>query len=233
MMPEKIEGRYGTCFALPTDYYIGQSVINYGEFSKEECEYLVGLANERKGLVLDIGANIGCISQALIASGHSVVAFEPQPTIFELLKLNCPSAELHMCALGQYEHTAHFPYIDYHRVGNFGGYGISENGYLPVPVKSIDSFNFENVSLIKIDVEGFEDKVLLGAHETIKRCKPILYIENDRPHIQAILPGMLEELGYTFTQHNPPLFTPDNYFNNANQIWPGNIVSANVVCRPM
>jgi FkbM family methyltransferase len=233
MMPEKVEGRYGPCFVLPNDIYIGQSVINYGEFSKDECEYIVSLANEKKGLVLDVGANVGCISQALLAAGHDVVAFEPQPTIFSLLKLNCPSAKMHKCAVGDKNGTVYFPFIDYEQTGNFGGISVSNIGDVEVPVKTIDSFNFENVSLIKVDVEGFEDKVIQGAIETIKRCKPILYVEVDRPHIQEKLPAILEQLGYTFEDHYPPLFSPDNYFNNTKTIWSDNYVSGNMVCRPI
>lgn len=232
-MPVKVEGRYGPCIVFPTDYYIGQSVINYGEYSKDECEYIVGLANEKKGLVLDVGANIGCISQALLAAGHDVVAFEPQPSICRLLELNCPKATVHECAIGFMESKAYLPYIDYSTIGNFGGYNISETGEFEVTVRTIDSFNFENVSLIKIDVEGFEDRALMGARETIKRCKPILYVEVDREHIQKVLPFMLAEYGYTFEPHEPLLFTEDNYFKNNKLIWPENYKAGNYVCRPI
>lgn len=35
-----------------------------------------------------------------------------------------------------------------------------------------------NISIIQLDVEGFEKSVLTGAMSTIKRCKPILILEN-------------------------------------------------------
>ena len=41
----------------------------------------------------------------------------------------------------------------------------------------VDYFNFENVSLIKIDVEHMEIEVLEGCLNLIKRCKPTILIE--------------------------------------------------------
>ena len=42
---------------------------------------------------------------------------------------------------------------------------------------SFDYFNFENISLIKIDVEHMEIEVLEGSLKLIKRCKPTIIIE--------------------------------------------------------
>ena len=44
-------------------------------------------------------------------------------------------------------------------------------------LKSIDSFNIQQVDFIKIDVESYEYEVLKGAENTIKTNKPILGIE--------------------------------------------------------
>ncbi len=48
---------------------------------------------------------------------------------------------------------------------------------IPVKIKTLDSYNFQNVDIIKIDVEGFEYDVMLGAIETIKKWKPIVQVE--------------------------------------------------------
>ena len=55
--------------------------------------------------------------------------------------------------------------------------GYSSTGIYNIPIKTLDSFNIENVGLIKIDVEGYEENVLLGGIDTIIRNNypPILF----------------------------------------------------------
>jgi len=48
---------------------------------------------------------------------------------------------------------------------------------IPVKVKTLDSFKFQDVDIIKIDVEGFEYDVLLGSTETINTWKPVVQVE--------------------------------------------------------
>ena len=36
-----------------------------------------------------------------------------------------------------------------------------------------------NISILQLDIEGFEKQALMGALETIKRCKPIIILEDD------------------------------------------------------
>lgn len=46
-----------------------------------------------------------------------------------------------------------------------------------VTVNTLDSYNFENVDIIKVDVEGYEFPVLKGGEQTIRRCRPIVQLE--------------------------------------------------------
>jgi FkbM family methyltransferase len=46
-----------------------------------------------------------------------------------------------------------------------------------VTVNTLDSYNFENVDIIKVDVEGYEFPVLKGAEQTIRRCRPVVQLE--------------------------------------------------------
>ena len=59
----------------------------------------------------------------------------------------------------------------------------------PVSLVTLDEFlrdrQINQVDLIKIDVQGFEEKVLLGGRNTIERFKPQILIELDPPLLRA------------------------------------------------
>ena len=59
---------------------------------------------------------------------------------------------------------------------------------VPVPARTIDSYNFLDVDAIKIDVEGSELLVMQGAEDTIKRCRPSVQVE--------IVPKQCQLFGY-------------------------------------
>ena len=48
---------------------------------------------------------------------------------------------------------------------------------VPVPARTLDSYNYEVVDCIKIDVEGSELLVMQGAKDTIDRCRPSVQVE--------------------------------------------------------
>jgi len=48
---------------------------------------------------------------------------------------------------------------------------------IPIQIKTLDSYNFKDVDIVKIDVEGYEFDVILGAVKTIEKWKPIVQVE--------------------------------------------------------
>ena len=52
-----------------------------------------------------------------------------------------------------------------------------------INIYPLDYFNFDNVSLIKIDVENMEMDVLEGSYNFIKKCKPTILIETHQFHL--------------------------------------------------
>jgi FkbM family methyltransferase len=140
-----------------------------------------------RGIAIDVGANEGLYSYALAKLFDRVEAFEPnEETSADLRDYDCPKINLHRVALSRSEgeRTLHVPILA-HGVVNVG-YGSLERETLPpsenvttqiVQTRTLDSYGFENVVFIKIDVEGHELQVLEGATETIARCRPIMLLE--------------------------------------------------------
>jgi hypothetical protein len=95
----------------------------------------------------------------------------------------------------------------------------------------IDDLGLAGCRLLKVDVEGMELSVLKGARELILRAKPVLYVENDRPQLSEALIRYIDSLGYECFWHWPPLFNPDNFFKNSENVF-ANIVSKNMICLP-
>src|SRR5262249_3290635 len=62
-----------------------------------------------------------------------------------------------------------------------------EHGKVRVEARTLDSYAFEDVCCIKIDVEGHELAVVAGAAETLKRCRPTLVVEIEERHTQRPL----------------------------------------------
>ncbi len=134
-------------------------------------------------IIIDIGAHIGTHTvemSRVVGKKGFVIAFEPQKKIGrELLKnleLNECLNVLHVqCVLGKEEG---FSFLGPENVSNEGSRYVSKVQLVEqVPMRTLDSFQLNDVSLIKIDVENMEKEVLEGARETIERNLPVLLIE--------------------------------------------------------
>ena len=85
------------------------------------------------------------------------------------------------------------------------------------------------MDLVKIDVEGMEIDVLRGGEQLLTRFKPALYVENDRLDTSEALIRLIASFDYRMYWHTPPLFNPDNFFENSHDLFP-EVVSANMLC---
>jgi FkbM family methyltransferase len=99
--------------------------------------------------------------------------------------------------------------VEYHsddaiNIGNAHLNAYYDGGFNYVDVKPLDSFEFQNLAVLKIDVQGYEPKVLDGAIETIKKHKPIIFIEVETAQLDIYGYGdvdifsRLEKLGYEY-----------------------------------
>ncbi|MGH7140715.1 MAG: FkbM family methyltransferase, partial [Pirellulales bacterium] len=124
----------------------------------------------------------------------------------------------HRAAVGDKPGAISVPELTPDAEQNFGGLSLvntSWAGAEQVPVMRIDDLKLSSCHLIKVDVEGMEREVLLGAGETIRRFRPLLYVEDDQQDKSPALLALLTSLGYEFYFHGPRLFNPLNFFKNA------------------
>lgn len=86
---------------------------------------------------------------------------------------------------------------------------ISDNGEVEIQVETIDNlFSTENVTIIKMDIEGSEMKALKGAKNTIIKNRPILMIcayhrKGDIIDIYNYINSLIEDYNYYFRCHQP------------------------------
>jgi FkbM family methyltransferase len=164
----------------------------------------------RRGeVVCDIGACKGSFLYWLArwAAPGRVIAFEPQPDLAEALTRLCTCFSLDNVVV---ERTA----VDissgirdlFVRDGQPSGSLLKPQGTfkaIEVPTVSLDDYLSANerVSAIKIDVEGAELDVLLGAERTLSRYMPLLIVECAR-HLTSTERmrdtfAFLSDLGYS------------------------------------
>ena len=178
---------------------------------EQHIDGLIRKHAKRGTTVVDAGAHIGTHTMGMAAAvgpNGRVYAFEPQRKIYrELvnnLRLNGITNVIALrFALGANEDVIEMSPA---AQGNEGGTGVGHGGD-KAELRTLDSFGLKNISVIKIDVEGFEDFVLDGAKATIAANRPVLIVEimggsdyqTAPPEIKARIDGTknkLVELGY-------------------------------------
>ncbi|MBT9493210.1 MAG: FkbM family methyltransferase [Paucibacter sp.] len=187
---------------------VGHQVNLRGRYEREELQAVMQLLQDLdprpRGLCVDIGANIG--NHALFFAEHypAVWAFEPHPRTFQLLALNAELApHLRVSQLGLSDHATP-AWIDF-PPGNAGMARVSGEpapGLSACQLSTLDEQmqgETRPVSLIKLDVEGHEAKVLQGARATLLRDQPVVLLEQAASEFHAgssAALDVLRELGY-------------------------------------
>ena len=147
------------------------------------------LPKDRRRTCIDVGAHCGLWSMWLVRFFRDVEAFEPVPLHADLFKMNVGLDrgcwKLHRIALGNKTgvisiETAGDQTGSAHVVGIPGdsrGSGGEMITYKDIEMRNLDSYDFQDVDYIKIDVEGFEYEVVTGAQDTLSTWKPMIVIE--------------------------------------------------------
>jgi FkbM family methyltransferase len=174
--------------------YLHQKAISRGE---REIRLVPFLARPDR-ISLDVGANKGVYSRALLKHSQAVHAFEPNPKPLATLRAwGAGSVHIHPVALGNHSGTAELRIPKSARGYSNQGASLSrvkvdgEHSVVTVEQIRLDDLNLTNIGFIKIDVEGFEREVLEGATQTLRRERPNLLIELEERHTKTPLPELI------------------------------------------
>jgi len=162
---------------------------------------VMGVTPEPRFQAIDIGANIGFWSMHMSKLFTHIHCFEPVFKFRECFERNMEGLTnftLHPEALGETE--MRWPLV-------LGHEGHSGDTYLDpdydgeddvplVDVTTLDSYNYKEVSFIKIDCEGYELFILKGAKETILKSKPTIIVEQKPNRAQKFGLGETDAVTY-------------------------------------
>jgi len=202
---------------------VGSQIMRRGYYDMPEINLTKLILIEHRNsfgdgvVAIDCGANIGVHTiewAKLMTDWGYVYSFEAQEFVYYAL---CGSIALNNCfnvtakneAIGKQNSKIKVPKIDYSVNSSFGsvelhkkdnnewiGQHINYNDTYDVPLLTIDSMNLQRIDLLKVDVEGMEEDVFIGAYESLDRCKPTIYFEHSKSNIHS-LHNFLTQKGYS------------------------------------
>ena len=148
-------------------------------------------------IVLDVGVNIGwtALNLARLAPNGRVIGFEPDPDNFRACRANLRLNELPNLLvepLGLADRTGQSK-IAVESERNRGGNRISNDGDVIVELTTIDPYcathDIPRVDLVKIDTEGFEERIIRGGAATLSRDLPDAVHRSERSKPRALWRG--------------------------------------------
>lgn len=199
-----------------------RSIVHDGLIDSKELglEAYVVKNISSKDIFFDVGANAGFYTMLAHVLGARVVAFEPMPQTFEILKKNAPNATLVNKALMDKSGSLLFADLG---VGIGLNRAIIKGERLPsveVLAITLDQYCSEqNVlpTFIKIDAEGAESYVVEGGRHIFQTYHPTVVIEGDEVIIEK-----MKALGYTaFQLHSDGSTVP---YKNGDEIFNDNML---------
>lgn len=173
--------------------------------------YNNGATTSHDKVLIDVGASYGFVANRVAKMFDRVHCFEVLDDVRECLRLNVADHRhvvVHPMGCSDRERDLYIGYIPSHTM--LSGVSLNQVQYtdrveMIVSVRPIDDSNIANVTCMKIDVEGHEKHVLLGARNTL--MSPVVptvvfvecwdkgeYYDKQRSHVLSIM----ESYGYSY-----------------------------------
>lgn len=189
--------------------YISNCIQIYGRYEKSLLEKLKEVLekNISNSLIIDVGANIGNHSLYFSTFFQKVIALEPNPKVFKLLKVNSSLTDNIECLnVGASSEKGILKfYVDDRNLGGSRIIGPNDK-IIPnsqIDVVKIDDIEFKGLkpTCIKIDVEGHEWSVIKGCEALIAKHSPIVVFEQEASEIKkgtSRTIELLKSFGYDY-----------------------------------
>jgi len=141
--------------------------------------------------VVDVGANLGnwSVGIARLTSARQIIAYEPNPAVFQLLEQKARAFPQIRCVNSAVGATIGAITLNVHEMHQLSSvleinddalaaHGASQaaSTKCEVPVTTLDHDlkDYERISLLKVDVQGFEPEVFAGARSVLQRTQVLL-----------------------------------------------------------
>ena len=222
--------RYGNMLLFSTDTVLCRSLVEYGEWAQGEIELLLDLIKPGD-TVVDVGAFIGTHTLAFAASLKGkgrVYAVEPHPIYFQILERNLKlndirNAEPLNIGLSDHAGGMGIPHIAFENNPNLGHTTLEEfhegSRQYHVAIATLDQLPFTACNMLKIDAEGMEYQILLGAGQLLSKMHPIVYAECNSVEAGWPVIQLMKNHGYESYLYNVAAYNPNNFQNNPQNIF--------------
>lgn len=194
-----------------------------GDYEIRDYNFAMQHVKQRR-VAIDVGAHCGYWSKRFCDHFDTVVAFEPVTEHHECLVANTNHANnitIHNVCVGANTDPVYMQVATHNS-------GMSKVSNTPTDAHTacvtLDNAlsELEHCDIIKIDVEGWEAQVLLGARKVIAKHKPIIFLEIwDRERATTPVPGILTDMGYVLIgqidENYIFKFWPDNSIEKHNE----------------
>lgn len=191
---------------FPKDNAVTSSLINNWVYEPYLFNFISDNLLDLEGTeIVDIGANNAHFTiefAHFVGDTGKVFAFEPQRVVFQQLCGNVfmnglDNVYAYNVAIGKENGFIKVQNLDFYSEGdvNFGDSHVMSGSHGDnniVPMWKLDDIEFNNLTIIKIDVQGFEPYVLEGAGVTIWKHRPYIFVEIEEEQ--------LEKYGFTEQQ---------------------------------
>ncbi|MBV9559512.1 MAG: FkbM family methyltransferase [Bradyrhizobium sp.] len=172
---------------------------------EKEIKLLPLLCSDAK-LAVDVGGNLGLYVHHLRKLCKGVVVFEPIPALQSYLRKQYRDVRVEGVALsdspGHAELRMPSGIHSWATIATTNDLSLADPARLTsieVPVRTLDSYDFAGVGILKVDVEGHEEQVLRGAVKLLSRDKPNIVVEVEERHNPGSVrrvSNLLTGLGY-------------------------------------